>query len=90
MRSYTLILGAVLTYRFILLRLQGEARLDPARFARIHRGYIVNLDLVTEIEPLEFGDASRIARIARNIAVGRGRASDWPCTASSARNPCFA
>lgn len=34
----------------------GE-RLDPARFARIHRSYIVNLDQVASIEPLDTGDA---------------------------------
>lgn len=34
-----------------------EARLDPARFARIHRSYIVNLDQVASIEPLDSGDA---------------------------------
>lgn len=34
-----------------------EARLDPARFLRVHRGYFVNLDYLAEIEPLETGDA---------------------------------
>jgi hypothetical protein len=34
-----------------------EARLDPQRFARIHRSYIVNLDLVSAIEPVDNGDA---------------------------------
>jgi len=34
-----------------------EARLDPACFARIHRSYIVNLDLIASIEPLDTGDA---------------------------------
>ena len=34
-----------------------EASLDPARFARIHRSYIVNLDQVASIEPLDTGDA---------------------------------
>lgn len=34
-----------------------EAQLDPARFARIHRSYIVNLGGVASIEPLETGDA---------------------------------
>ena len=34
----------------------GE-RLDPARFARIHRSYIVNLGQVASIEPLDTGDA---------------------------------
>lgn len=34
-----------------------EARLDAGRFARIHRSYIVNLDRVASIEPLDTGDA---------------------------------
>jgi DNA-binding LytR/AlgR family response regulator len=34
-----------------------EAKLDPQRFARIHRSYMVNLDHVVSIEPLESGDA---------------------------------
>ena len=34
-----------------------EAKLDPARFARIHRSYLVNLDRIASIEPLETGDA---------------------------------
>jgi hypothetical protein len=34
-----------------------EARLDPARFVRVHRSYIVNLDSIAEIEPTDGGDA---------------------------------
>lgn len=34
-----------------------EARLDPVRFARVHRSYMVNLDHIASIEPLETGDA---------------------------------
>lgn len=34
-----------------------EARLDPARFLRIHRSYIVNLEQLASIEPLDTGDA---------------------------------
>jgi DNA-binding LytR/AlgR family response regulator len=34
-----------------------EARLDPERFVRIHRSYIVNLLKVASIEPLDSGDA---------------------------------
>ncbi|MBN8480233.1 MAG: LytTR family transcriptional regulator [Xanthomonadales bacterium] len=34
-----------------------EARVDPRRFARVHRSYIVNLDRLASIEPLETGDA---------------------------------
>lgn len=34
-----------------------ESKLDPSRFARIHRSYIVNLDQIASIEPLDTGDA---------------------------------
>ncbi|HKT31048.1 MAG TPA: LytTR family DNA-binding domain-containing protein [Gammaproteobacteria bacterium] len=33
-----------------------EKRLDPKRFARVHRGHIVNLDCVREIQPWDSGD----------------------------------
>lgn len=32
-------------------------RLDPERFIRVHRSFMVNLDQIAEIEPLEAGDA---------------------------------
>lgn len=34
-----------------------ESRLDPGRFVRIHRSYIVNLAQIASIEPLDDGDA---------------------------------
>lgn len=34
-----------------------ESKLDPGRFARIHRSYIVNMGRIASIEPLESGDA---------------------------------
>lgn len=34
-----------------------EALLDPAKFVRVHRSHIVNLDYLAEIEPLDTGDA---------------------------------
>lgn len=34
-----------------------ETRLDPQSFTRVHRSYLVNLDQITMIEPLETGDA---------------------------------
>ena len=34
-----------------------ESRLDPRRFARIHRSYVVARDHVASIEPLDSGDA---------------------------------
>lgn len=33
-----------------------EKRLDPKRFARVHRGHIVNLDRIREIQPWDSGD----------------------------------
>ncbi|KAA8918134.1 LytTR family transcriptional regulator [Xanthomonas sontii] len=61
-----------------------EARLDPARFVRIHRSYIVNLASVVSIEPLEAGEArvhlrdgsqvpcSRRYRAGLRVAAGEG------------------
>ena len=48
-----------------------EPRLDPARFARVHRSYMVNLDCVTEIEPLESGDARLLMRDGNRIPCSR-------------------
>jgi hypothetical protein len=35
-------------------------RLDPARFRRVHRSYLVRIERIAEIEPLEGGDARLI------------------------------
>ncbi len=48
-----------------------EARLDPARFVRVHRSYIVNLDYVQEIEPLDSGDARARMRDDGQVPVSR-------------------
>ena len=34
-----------------------EEQLDPARFVRIHRSYLVNLEQIASLEPLDTGDA---------------------------------
>lgn len=34
-----------------------ETRLDAQRFLRVHRSYVINLDFLAEIEPLDTGDA---------------------------------
>ncbi len=34
-----------------------ESKLEPSRFVRMHRSYIVNLDRIGSIEPLDTGDA---------------------------------
>jgi two-component system LytT family response regulator len=46
--------GAAFLHRETLSRM--EASLDPARFLRIHRGTVVNLDRIKEVTPLFYGD----------------------------------
>lgn len=137
-RGYAFILAVVLTYRFVLLRLQGEARLldapetgppaepverperflvrklgseflvaardiewleaaenyvnlhvrghvyplrstmnaiekrlDPQRFARVHRRYIVNLDCLVQIQPLDTGDAKLVLKDGTQLPCSR-------------------
>jgi hypothetical protein len=48
-----------------------EQLLDPARFARVHRSWIVNLDCIAEIEPLDTGDARIRLRDGRVIPCSR-------------------
>ena len=48
-----------------------ESQLDPARFVRVHRSYIVNLDCVGEIEPLDTGDARIAMRDGVSIPCSR-------------------
>jgi len=47
------------------------ARLDPARFARVHRSTIVNLDRVKELQPWFHGDAVAILRDGTRLQVSR-------------------
>ncbi|VTU29809.1 Regulator of CO metabolism 2 [Variovorax sp. PBS-H4] len=47
------------------------AQLDPARYARVHRSYAANLDRVTEIEPLEGGDARLLMEDGTRIPCSR-------------------
>jgi two-component system LytT family response regulator len=49
-----------------------EALLDPARFVRIHRSVIVNLERVARIEP--YGKESRIAILADGVRLPVSRA----------------
>ena len=47
------------------------ARLDPERFVRIHRSYIVNLERVASIEPLDTGDARLHLKDGHQLPVSR-------------------
>jgi len=46
-------------------------RLDPGRFARVHRSTIVNLDRVRELQPWFHGDAVAILRDGTKLQVSR-------------------
>jgi hypothetical protein len=48
-----------------------EERLDPQRFVRVHRSYLVNLDYLAEIEPLETGDARLTMRDGATVPCSR-------------------
>jgi LytTr DNA-binding domain len=48
-----------------------EMRLDPARFIRVHRSYILNVDYLSEIESLESGDARAKMRDGGVVSVSR-------------------
>jgi len=48
-----------------------EPRLDAARFVRVHRSYIVNLDCLLEIEPLDTGDARLSMRDGTKVPCSR-------------------
>ena len=46
-------------------------QLDPSRFVRVHRSYIVNLDAIAEIEPLDTGDARIVMRDGAVVPCSR-------------------
>ncbi|MBZ0238446.1 MAG: LytTR family DNA-binding domain-containing protein [Deltaproteobacteria bacterium] len=53
-----------------------EARLDPARFVRIHRSVIVNVERVREIHPLVRGDALVVLEGGASFRCSRGRRAE--------------
>lgn len=48
-----------------------EPRMDPARFVRVHRSWMVNLDCIAEIEPLDTGDARLLLRDGTRLPCSR-------------------
>ena len=48
-----------------------ESRLDPARFARIHRSTIIALRLVREVRPLFSGDAAVVLHDGTKLTLSR-------------------
>ena len=49
-----------------------EARLDPARFVRIHRTAIVNIDQIKELQPLFHGEYQVVLRDKTELVLSRG------------------
>jgi two-component system, LytTR family, response regulator len=49
-----------------------ETQLDPARFLRIHRSTIVNLDRVREIQPLFHGEHRVLLQDGTELTMSRG------------------
>jgi hypothetical protein len=48
-----------------------EERLDARRFVRVHRSYVVNLDYLAEIEPLDAGEARLRMRDGAEVPCSR-------------------
>ena len=48
-----------------------EGRLDPRRFARIHRGAIVNVERVAALEPRAHGDAMVVLAGGTRLVASR-------------------
>jgi hypothetical protein len=48
-----------------------QDRLDPTRFVRVHRSYIVNLEFLVQIEPLDTGDARLLLKDGTRIPCSR-------------------
>lgn len=50
-----------------------EARLDPARFVRVHRSAIVNVERVREVQPLFRGDCELTLATGARVRLARTR-----------------
>ncbi len=48
-----------------------EPRMNPGKFIRVHRSYMVNLDFIKEIEPLDTGDARILMKDGSLIPCSR-------------------
>jgi two-component system, LytTR family, response regulator len=48
-----------------------ETELDPEKFARIHRSYIVNIEQIQEIQPWSHGDSIIILKTGEKLSFSR-------------------
>lgn len=49
-----------------------ESRLDPDKFARVHRCAIVNIERIRELEPMFRGEYAAVLRDGSRVTVSRG------------------
>ncbi len=61
--------GSELLYRTALHQL--ATRLDPARFIRVHRSAIVNIDSIVRLEPVSHGEFDIILKHGGHTRVSR-------------------
>jgi two-component system, LytTR family, response regulator len=54
-----------------------EARLDPERFVRVHRGALVRLDRVREVVTSERGETIAVLRDGTRVPVSRRRTAEF-------------
>jgi two-component system, LytTR family, response regulator len=54
-----------------------ERQLDPARFVRVHRSAIVNLDRVKEMHPLFRGDCALVLADGTQLRLSRARREEF-------------
>ena len=50
---------------------QLDERLDPGRFARIHRSDIVAIDAIKELQPLSHGDYDVVLKNGEHLRLSR-------------------
>jgi two-component system LytT family response regulator len=48
-----------------------EAQLDPAKFRRVHRSAIVNVERITELQPLFSGEYSILLQDGTKLTLSR-------------------
>jgi two-component system LytT family response regulator len=64
-----------------------EQRLDPARFFRVHRSAIINLDRVREIHPLFRGDRELVLADGTRVRLSRARRAAFEAQLAAAARP---
>jgi len=64
-----------------------EQRLDPARFFRVHRSAIINLDRVREIHPLFRGDRELVLSDGTRVRLSRTRRAAFEAQLAAATRP---